>query len=131
MLLGCREQIGPYITGEYVEEEDVVSAKSVQRGGRQFYDYDIEARAGHHLATFTVKVRTSQGCSCRVGWPVEGWATGRLAATRGQGCAGMALAVAPPRCRPPLGAGRARIPADDHDRQGGLRVAPAGGCCII
>ncbi|PRW44405.1 psbP domain-containing chloroplastic [Chlorella sorokiniana] len=61
--LGTPEQVvlrvGNFITGTYLEEDDVVSAEAAQLNGRDFYVYEVATlyskTPGHSLAAFTTK----------------------------------------------------------------------------
>lgn len=61
--LGTPEQVvlrvGNFITGTYLEEDDVVSAEATQLNGRDFYVYEVATPyasvPGHSLAAFTTK----------------------------------------------------------------------------
>ncbi|KAI7845667.1 hypothetical protein COHA_000781 [Chlorella ohadii] len=52
-------RVGNFITGTYLEEDDVVSAEASQLNGNDVYVYEVAtpyaAVPGHHLAAFTTK----------------------------------------------------------------------------
>eukprot|EP00193_Tetraselmis_chui_P010393 CAMPEP_0177770200 /NCGR_PEP_ID=MMETSP0491_2-20121128/10782_1 /TAXON_ID=63592 /ORGANISM="Tetraselmis chuii, Strain PLY429" /LENGTH=276 /DNA_ID=CAMNT_0019287367 /DNA_START=215 /DNA_END=1045 /DNA_ORIENTATION=- len=56
---GVINSIGAYITGTTVEEDDVISCSSVEKGGRLYYQYELYAPYGtqppHGLAVLTTK----------------------------------------------------------------------------
>lgn len=57
---GILTSLGPFITGTYLDEEDVVSAASERRDdGRTYYTYEINASYGtngpHTVSAATVK----------------------------------------------------------------------------
>lgn len=56
---GIVESIGAFITGTYLDTEDVVSMDSFQRYGRTYYQYEVNAAYGtsgpHSLSSITTK----------------------------------------------------------------------------
>eukprot|EP00873_Tetraselmis_striata_P026458 jgi/Tetstr1/446722/TSEL_034210.t1 len=56
---GLINSFGPYITGTYVEDDDVLSSSSCEKNGRLYYTYELYAPYGtmppHGLAVLTTK----------------------------------------------------------------------------